>query len=205
MSQDVFEMLRQMDLKNIELQLALQCAPVLADLKVSNLFIISVEEMKQLERLLKHSEICFCLISECENKATVLLYRKEGLEQYIAQEDVVTLLTNFDYNCFSMDALLERFSKRYEAYQKQGGDFPHEMGLFLGYPVEDVVGFMENEGKNCLYTGYWKVYANLQQKLQLFQQFELAKEILIQYVSEGGSFGKKRNISKIQRRLKILA
>ncbi len=36
----------------------------------------------------------------------------------------------------------------------QGKQFPHEMGLLLGYPVEDVVGFMENNGKNYLYSGY---------------------------------------------------
>lgn len=39
--------------------------------------------------------------------------------------------------------------------------FPHEMGLLLGYPIEDVVGFMEHSGKEYLYSGYWKVYENV--------------------------------------------
>lgn len=25
--------------------------------------------------------------------------------------------------------------------------FPHEMGVLLGYPTEDVLGFIENQGK----------------------------------------------------------
>lgn len=46
-------------------------------------------------------------------------------------------------------------------YQTIQEDFPHEMGILLGYPVEDVEGFIINNGKNELYTGYWKVYDNL--------------------------------------------
>lgn len=51
-------------------------------------------------------------------------------------------------------------------------DFPHEMGLILGYPVEDVRGFIENNGQNYLYSGYWKVYENLKEKLELFKSYE---------------------------------
>lgn len=205
MSQDVFEMLRQMDLQDVELQLALQCAPVLADLKVSNLLIIPKEEVDKVEEILAHTDISVHMISVCENKATVLLYRKEELEQYMAKENVVALLTNFDYSSFSMDSLLERFAVRYIDYQWNGQEFPHEMGLFLGYPIEDVVGFMENEGRNSLYTGYWKVYGDLKPKMLLFQRFELAKEFLIQYVSEGGSLRKRNYISQLQSQLKVLA
>ena len=35
--------------------------------------------------------------------------------------------------------------------------FPHEIGVFLGYPVEDVEGYMQNDGKNFLLVGYWKM------------------------------------------------
>ena len=48
---------------------------------------------------------------------------------------------------------------RYRAYMNGSKIFPHEMGLLLGYPVEDVTGFMVHGGKNSLYSGYWKVYA----------------------------------------------
>ena len=50
---------------------------------------------------------------------------------------------------------------------------------FLGYPVEDVRGFIEHQGRDYLCTGYWKVYENLEQKQQLFQRFEYAKENLV--------------------------
>ena len=64
-------------------------------------------------------------------------------------------------------------------------DFPHEMGVLLGYPLEDVKGFINNRGRNFLYTGYWKVYSDLQQKMDLFGRFEQAKEQMIRLLSYG--------------------
>lgn len=65
-------------------------------------------------------------------------------------------------------------------------DFPHEMGFFLGYPKEDVEGFIVNGGRNFLYAGYWKVYANRKAKISLFEKFENARETMITFVSNGG-------------------
>lgn len=49
--------------------------------------------------------------------------------------------------------------------------FPHEMGFFLGYPYEDVLGFIEHEGRDCLAVGPWKVYAHLDRALATFKRF----------------------------------
>ena len=38
--------------------------------------------------------------------------------------------------------------------------FPHEIGLFLGYPAEDVAGFISHKGHDFCYSGYWKVYVH---------------------------------------------
>ena len=54
--------------------------------------------------------------------------------------------------------------KRISAIWTAGGDFPHEIGLLLGYPPEDVSGFIENGGKNFLCSGYWKVYKGRQEQ-----------------------------------------
>jgi hypothetical protein len=64
-------------------------------------------------------------------------------------------------------------------------DFPHEMGLLLGYPTEDVEGFITHRGDACLFVGYWKVYAYKERKRKLFERFENAKESLIQLLSSG--------------------
>ena len=46
--------------------------------------------------------------------------------------------------------------------------FPHEVGLFLGYPPEDVQGFIEHRGQCFACSGYWKVYANEEETRRLF-------------------------------------
>ena len=84
-----------------------------------------------------------------------------------------------------VEVLLSILSTRYQKHMLKAGEFPHEMGLFLGYPMEDVEGFIENNGKNFLCTGYWKVYKNKQEKTALFQQYEQAKEWMIVFVSNG--------------------
>ena len=44
--------------------------------------------------------------------------------------------------------------------------FPHEIGLFLGYPPADVRGFME--GKACKCTGLWKVFESDEAEAQRY-------------------------------------
>ena len=43
---------------------------------------------------------------------------------------------------------------------RQFHEFPHEIGLFLGYPPDDVEGFIENREKAFKCPGYWKVYGD---------------------------------------------
>ena len=44
--------------------------------------------------------------------------------------------------------------------------FPHEIGLFLGYPAVDVKGFMEH--RECKCTGLWKVFESDEAEAQRY-------------------------------------
>lgn len=120
-----------------------------------------------------------------EGKAVFLVYRQEYLKQYLSEERIKKLLRKLGYRKIELEDLLPIFIRRYSWYCRYGGNFPHEMGLLLGYPIEDVIGFIKNKGKNFLYTGYWKVYENIGEKVQLFQKFERAKKLLLQFVTMG--------------------
>lgn len=185
MSQEVFELVQGMDLKSIETQIALQCAPLISGLKVSNLLIISAEDEALVRVILRRSGISFFRLLRTGEKVTFLLFRKNPLEAYLKQQEVETMLVEAGYAELSLGNILSTFQKRYAHYMSAGGRFPHEMGLLLGYPAEDVKGFVENEGKNFLYSGYWKVYADVEEKRWLFQKFENAKETVIQLLSYG--------------------
>ena len=124
---------------------------------------IIINRLKEdaVQNLLEGSDIsCFCVMSS-PKKTAFLLYREEELKQYLGRADVRHLLMKLGYKDSSLDNVLPKFRKRYEAHMNGEQQFPHEMGLLLGYPIEDVVGFMEHSGKEYLYSGYWKVYENV--------------------------------------------
>lgn len=185
MSQEIYEIVKGMDLENIETQLALQCAPLITGLKVSNLLIIPKGNEEVVKRILNRTGISYYRLIQTRTKTTFLLFRRNELEEFLADENVRNVLMKAGYKSLQIDKILRTFSLRYEAYIQGDKSFPHEMGLLLGYPVEDVVGFVENNGKNFLYSGYWKVYENQKDKVKLFDKFKVAEETLIHLLSNG--------------------
>lgn len=185
MSQEIYEIVKGMDLENIETQLALQCAPLITGLKVSNLLIIPKGNEEVVKRILNRTGISFYRLIQTRTKTTFLLFRRNELEEFLADENVRNVLMKAGYKSLQIGKILRTFSLRYEAYMQGDKSFPHEMGLLLGYPVEDVVGFVENNGKNFLYSGYWKVYENQKAKVKLFDKFKVAEETLIHLLSNG--------------------
>ncbi len=185
MSQEIYEIVKGMDLENIETQLALQCAPLITGLKVSNLLIIPKGNEEVVKRILNRTGISYYRLIQTRTKTTFLLFRRNELEEFLSDENVRNVLMKAGYKSLQIDKILRTFSLRYEAYIQGDKSFPHEMGLLLGYPVEDVVGFVENNGKNFLYSGYWKVYENQKAKVKLFDKFKVAEETLIHLLSNG--------------------
>ncbi len=185
MSQEIYEIVKGMDLENIETQLALQCAPLITGLKVSNLLIIPKGNEEVVKRILNRTGISFYRLIQIRTKTTFLLFRRNELEEFLSDENVRNVFMKAGYKSLQIGKILRTFSLRYEAYMQGDKCFPHEMGLLLGYPVEDVVGFVENNGKNFLYSGYWKVYENQKAKVKLFDKFKVAEETLIHLLSNG--------------------
>lgn len=81
--------------------------------------------------------------------------------------------------------LLKRLSDRIMMYCGGNVEFPHEIGAFLEYPVEDVRGFLENKGENFLYSGYWKVYHNPSKTIKLFEYFDIVREWTLKEIMNG--------------------
>lgn len=185
MSNEMMEIIKNLDSQNIEIQLALQCAPLIMGLKVSNLLIFEKKKVSHINDILKNTDISYSVLLTRGDKMILLLYKINELEKYLSNKDVINMLKELGYSKFKLEDILSKFRLRYKKTITDKKDFPHEMGLLLGYPIEDVRGFIENNGKNFLYSGYWKVYENMQQKIDMFNEYELAKEKLIYLVSNG--------------------
>ena len=58
---------------------------------------------------------------------------------------------------------------------RTAGEFPHEIGLFLGYPPEDVEGFIAHRNKGCKYVGAWRVYGDEMSARKRFADYKTCK------------------------------
>lgn len=172
-------MILHMDTNKLENQLVLQCAPLITGLRISNLLIIRRCYLQDLNHLLEGSCIRMRILYAESEKLTILLYHFNLLSSYMAVEKVREFLKMEGYEELDVEAILIKFTRRYHDYREGGREFPHELGLLLGYPFEDVEGYIRNDGKNFLYIGYWKVYANVPAKRDVFRMFEMATERLL--------------------------
>ncbi|MCD8022800.1 MAG: DUF3793 family protein [Lachnospiraceae bacterium] len=84
-----------------------------------------------------------------------------------------------------MDVVFVKLAARFRSYKEGKSDFPHEMGIFLGYPLEDVRGFIENRGQNFKMSGYWKVYGDVAYASRVFQLYERAKALALDLCGQG--------------------
>lgn len=64
-------------------------------------------------------------------------------------------------------------------------DFPHEIGLFLGYPVGDVLAFQRSRGEGCKLCGYWKVYENVEAAKRRFARFDACRAAMTEALHAG--------------------
>ena len=81
--------------------------------------------------------------------------------------------------------MLQIMNLRFEGYRHGSAEFPHELGIFLGYPLADVKGFIEHNGKDFLYQGYWKVYENVEERKKMFSIYNVVKEEFIREMQAG--------------------
>ncbi len=180
---------------NIEESLAYLCAPCFAGLKPANLISISMELYKQLpemdmaflnEKAFYIKELCLC-----EKCAKILVYNKKALEELFLQEEFCNAIELFGYSIRnSPDEILDKVAQKIKHAHSVTGCkrkelFPHEIGLFLGYPIYDVLEYYKRSGRDSILTGYWKVYSSPEQATKIFSQYNACKEHFALQIQKG--------------------
>lgn len=182
---EISGLMRQAGSGRLETQFAIQCAPMVTGIKISNLFIVSKSQADEVENAFAGTDIeCFYMYTK-RNRTTFFLYREKQVAQYLENAEISKCMRDFGYQNADLREILSILRERCVKCVEEGAPFPHELGLLLGYPMEDVRGFIENKGQNYLYSGYWKVYANLPEKKKLFSQFEMARAAVGEMVLRG--------------------
>ena len=128
---------------NVETMLAFHGAPTLEGIKPGNLISFNKNRIKNCQRILNQYKTCmecngiyFFTLSETENWLLLFIYRKNTLKQLIQNKEIREFLSSYGYeHCRYLSQYL-RYLKIRMSLQKKG--FPHEIGIFLGYPLDDV-------------------------------------------------------------------
>lgn len=170
---------------NIHHMIALTCAPLLAGIKVSNLYLAKKNELIDIEEALDGTGVSMTVLSESLERTALLLYDPFKLQEYLRQKDVISFLKEMGYCSIDIKSVLQRLSERYRKYLSDGMEFPHELGILLGYPVGDVHGFMKNNGKKYIFSGYWKVYTEPEHARKIFKKYDTVTEQLVGYAVNG--------------------
>ena len=161
--------------KRLQFQLVLQCAPFLKGLRAACIISLRGELCAELAETLKDTDICYAILNQAGDRYLVLFYREEAFTAYLNHSEVKEFLYRYGYDNCVIDNVMNHLKKRIALFFGDDEKFPHEMGVVLGYPIADVEGFIAYGGRNCLFSGYWKVYDNLQQAKRTFGMYDRAK------------------------------
>ena len=166
-----------------------QCSPTLAGLKTGSLFTCPYRseaelaaDIAALNRRLEPKGVRIRVL-RLRKRALLYLYRLSSLRRDFAADEVAALLRQYGYAAEDAETCVSQLSARLAG----GGSFPHEIGLFLGYPAHDVRSFIENPNDGCKCVGAWKVYGDEAAARRRFAQFEKCTRIYQKKHAEGRS------------------
>ena len=164
------------------------CSPTLAGIKTGNIFTIDRSLLSDIKDELRELNQCFTgkglraiPLKITDKNVIIYLYRPDRLKADLSSNEAREILKEKGYNCDSIENDIVRLINRIH----NNVSFPHEIGLFLGYPPVDVKGFMEDTRKGVKCVGYWKVYGDKEKAEKTFSRFRKCTEIYKKCLSGG--------------------
>lgn len=166
------------------------CSPALMGAKPSNIVTVRkavcrtwLEELRECRRQLAAEGIRCRILWECPEHLVMMVYRPEVLSAALSEPERASFLRKHGYE--RPENLGESLNRLARRMNRRRDGFPHEIGIFLGYPLADVEGFLEQKGENCKFSGYWKVYGDVRQAKALFDCYENCRKRCLQLASLG--------------------
>ena len=178
--------------ENFEQIMGVHAAPFLLGLRPSCLLSFQKSKFDDFEGMRASYRTCFqCKgisifrVSEGSEHILLLFYRPAALLRTINQPDAKKLLADCGYR--EEELLVDKLNLLHLRMGMRKS-FPHEIGIFLGYPPADVRGFIKNKGQAFHCAGYWKVYSNEQQTRALFDLYSICTHDFCAKLEHGIAF-----------------
>ena len=137
------------------------CAPTLCSIKPGNMFFVKDEDFlpdnfEQWKQSFFIRGIMSFAIKISETSTAIFVCNACWVRKILGDDIVHAYLLEKGYHSSGVCDFINGFTTRLQNSQS----FPHEIGIVLGYPVDDVIEFENHEGQDCKYCGQWKSYSD---------------------------------------------
>ena len=186
-----------------EYLLASFCMPTLLRKKPSSLIRVNIRNSEFKDRLLQSInsvigkfDCDYYILYENTSALNLLIFHRELLRCLLATKEIRKFFITLGYELKLNDILLLLSSLRIKLgqyYENRSSDvsihslieFPHEIGIILGYPIQDVRDFIKYQGKNYILCGCWKVYHNAEDAVKIFEDYKQIRHYAMNMLHEG--------------------
>lgn len=168
-------------MQSIEASIVRFAAPVLAGIKPASLFSIpfnpfNISKIYRIKLILNTVGVDIKLMCSCKQRIRLFVFRPLILSELLKNQKVIDYLLKQGYKTQKgLYSLVSELKSRLN----NSAHFPHEVGIFLGYPLEDVIEFIMQKGKNSKFYGYWKVYSSPENARKQFKKYDYCKKHLM--------------------------
>lgn len=122
-------------------------------------------------------DLSFFELRKSEDNVLVYFYNKKRLAKKLREEKINKFLKDLGYeNCQSTYEYLSTLRTNFK------DRCPDEIGVFLGYPLKDVIDFKNKDKRECKCIGYWKCFNNAENAQRAFKRYDNVKKIEIEKI-----------------------
>lgn len=179
------------DVEYLQYLIAYHAAPTLESIKPATLICpdargrdIESAMEKCAPRLRAEFGVEVAVLRNRSDALLALIYQPVLLRSVLAAGDAEKILSEsgYDVPAADMARLLERLAEKCASRP-----FPHEIGVFLGYPPSEVRRFMIAGGKGAVRAGCWKAWEDVRRVDALSARYRAAKLRAAELIVNGAS------------------
>lgn len=125
--------------------------------------------------------LCAHSLYEDRRSCRILIWERVRVSQVLETVGSTPFFINLGY---SRSITPKSFIREIKFKWEKSGEMPHEIGVVLGYPIKDVVGFMGLSAIEYQETSGWKIYGRLEPSLELKEKYDRGKKIAFEFLQE---------------------
>ncbi len=161
------------------------CGITFAGIKPASMISVKKEErslMAEIAGSFSDRGFSYVCLKRHEKRLVTLIYNESALRKILFSAEIKNFLAGYGYEYSTVDEAIFRLKER-----MKNDDFPHEIGIFLGYPLCDVKGFIRSPYEGIKLTGYWKVYSDEVAAAKKFDTYKKCSDCICKRMEKGES------------------